>query len=773
MVEDEGRRQEGGAPVAGGRRLWPGGAWLGLGLYLALALATTYPLWLHLNEAVPGDIGDPLLNTWILAWDAHALLARPLQLFDANLFYPLPNTLAYSEHLVSTALLAMPLNLASGEPVVAYNLSLLLSFPLAGLGMYLLVLHWTHRRGAASLAGLAFALAPYRLAAITHLQLLTIQWLPFSLLALDRLLEQPAGETGRQIGGNRRWSFVARLLSFVIFTTWQVLASWYLAVFSGLVLGLYSLTWLVMRSGRGTPKLKLRRLAGLLLGLLAVAGITLPFARPYLDVLPQLQAARPPGLAASFGAQAGDFLAAAPHLRAMGPWTEGLARRAGFTEENTLFLGLVTPLLALLGLAAVLPVAKARTRWHMLALVSILVISLALTFAGPYRLLTQWLPALTVVRVPPRWIIPATLALAGLAGYGAAWLCEAGRGAKDGGRAPTAHRPAQAAARLLPMVACVVAGLLVAESFSAPLPLAVVGARADLPPVYRALQQEALAQPGDWGIIELPMYVAPAPEFPETKRLYASSLGWWGLVNGYSGFTPERQMALDRALKDFPSQEALQTLRRLGESGVRYVVVHPGEAGLDRAQWEAAGRWQAERGTSLLPLGSFGPDDLYVINPYGDDLIADPARVSDGYWSARTPARLDVRFRVPDSPAEIRLLAYRTLEDSVQPAGFPGQTRLTLYWQTSAALDTSYTVFVHSLSAEGGLIGQADGPPLANHYPTTAWQAGEIVADSRLVPAGGRYRVGLYDPRSGERLPAFGAEGARLADDALVLEPGQ
>ena len=157
-------------------------------VYALLALAITHPLWLHLAEALPSDIGDPLLNTWIQAWDGHAFLTAPLHLFEANIYYPLPNTLAYSEHLASTALLAVPFQALSGEPVVAYNLSLLLSFPLAGLGMYLLLYRWTRHPGAAFVAGLAFAFAPYRLAAISHVQLLTVQWLPFSLLALDRLL---------------------------------------------------------------------------------------------------------------------------------------------------------------------------------------------------------------------------------------------------------------------------------------------------------------------------------------------------------------------------------------------------------------------------------------------------------------------------------------------------------------------------------------------------------------------------------------------------------
>ncbi len=806
---------------------------LSLLVYFCLAVAITHPLWLHLADAVPGDIGDPLLNTWILAWDAHALLTDPFHLFDANVFYPLPNSLAYSEHLFSTAALIMPLGLVSGEPVFAYNLSLLLSFPLAGLGMYLLVLRWTHRREAALLAGAVFAFAPYRLAAIAHLQLLTVQWLPFSLLAVDRLLDQgvaPSRYEGRgpQVSpenkygvGSRFSPFILPYVPFVVFTTMQILASWYLAVFTGLALGLYILAWLVAhwllgaarpglaaRTGGGWGLLPVptwpcgpggaRRpilvcLAGLAGAVLVVAGLILLFVLPYLQVLSQLQAARPASLGVSFAARPTDFLAAPAYLRLPGPLTQKLAERPGFTEENTLFLGVIAPLLALAGLvaASLYPRGTPYLRgtlhprgtmgWRIVALMAILVVSLALTFAGPYRALTRLLPALVVVRVPPRWVIPATFALAGLAGYGAAWLYSGRQWKLEGRRAASSYARLPAWA-----VCCLLLLLLMAESLAAPLPLAQVGTRGELPSVYYALRQEALREPGAWGVVELPMYAAPAPEFPETKRLYASSLGWWGLVNGYSGFTPARQMALDQALADFPDDKALEALRVLGASGVRYLVVHPGEPPLDRAHWETTGRWVAERGTSLLLVGRFGPDDLYLINPYGDDLIANPTVVTDPYWSTHAPIPVNARFNVPISEGEIRLLAYqvqsedRTLEEGKtgglgigSASSLVPETRLTLYWQASTPLTTSYTVFVHSLDVEGALIDGADSPPLGNHYPTTAWRPGEIVQDGRFVPPGDRYRVGLYDPVSGQRLPAFAADGTRLSDDGVVLVTNQ
>jgi hypothetical protein len=103
----------------------------------------------------------------------------------------------------------------------------------------------------------------------------------------------------------------------------------------------------------------------------------------------------------------------------------------------------------------------------------------------------------------------------------------------------------------------------------------------------------------------------------------------------------------------------------------------------------------------------------------------------------------------------------------------PTEPTLTLYWQTTAPLDAEYTVFIHSLSVQGGLTGQADGPPGGNRYPTTAWRPGEIVQDSRLVPPGDQYLIGLYYPVTGERLPAFTADGTRLPNDAVMLIFGQ
>ncbi|MEW5959458.1 MAG: hypothetical protein AB1801_17175 [Chloroflexota bacterium] len=746
-------------------------------MYLLLTLLLTHPLTFNLTTAVPNDIGDPLLNTWILAWDGHALLTDPLNLFNANIFYPLPNTLAYSEHLLSTALLVLPIQLIAGEPLLAYNLSLLLTFPLAAFGMYLLAGRWTRRRAAAFIAGLIFGFAPYRFAAIAHLQLLTFQWLPFMLLYLDKILADPPP--------TRRFH---HSLSFGLFLLLQILASWYLALYTALILGVYGLiAVLTRRSSRS------RLLVSLAAGL-PVLLLTLPLVWPYLSLVDDLRQARPLSLALSLAAAPTDLAAAAPFNRLFGPLTESLRARPGFTEENTLFLGLVAPLLALV------PLVRAATslsnlkrlalrpsplsafhRSTLLALLFTLTLSLVLMFPMPYAALAAVFPPSTVIRVPARWIIPALFALAGLGAYGYTILnfqfsifnsqlridklSRSKISSEGGSHAANARASRKRPALLqkldlLKPLPLLCSGLLIIEALSTPLPLAPIDKRRELNPAYHWLA----AQAGDPALVELPLHSAPAPEFPEVKRLYASTLGWWSLANGYSGYTPPRQPALAAALIDFPNPagQAIPALQDLAASSTPrplLLLVHPGEAPLDRAAWETTGRWQAGRNPALLPLAEFAGDSLYRVLPANPNRFTGPPLATFG----------------PEQT--IRLLAVdSTLLASIEnkPRSSPVAHRLTLFWQTTAPLPAGYTVFIHLAAADGFVRSQADGPPVSGHYPTTLWSSGEIIQDLHPLPPTDfsqidHLAIGLYDPASGERLPAFGPHNDLLPDNALIL----
>jgi len=106
-----------------------------------------------------------------------------------------------------------------------------------------------------------------------------------------------------------------------------------------------------------------------------------------------------------------------------------------------------------------------------------------------------------------------------------------------------------------------------------------------------------------------------------------------------------------------------------------------------------------------------------------------------------------------------------------------GTLQVTLDWRCLQAPLQPYTVFVHLYAPEGGPpVAQDDGPPVHNYVPTNFWQVGDRIRDEKsvLIPAGwpaGEYTlaVGLYDPLTGERLPAVGYDGQRYFNDAVPL----
>src|SRR6185436_3671255 len=121
----------------------------------------SWPLVLHPATQGVTDRPDGRLNAWILAWDVHALAHAPTRLFDAPIFHPLPDSLAFSENLIVPALLGAPA-LAAGGPVLGYNVVLLLSLVASGLGTQLLARRFTDDRLAAFVAGAFFAVGPHR-----------------------------------------------------------------------------------------------------------------------------------------------------------------------------------------------------------------------------------------------------------------------------------------------------------------------------------------------------------------------------------------------------------------------------------------------------------------------------------------------------------------------------------------------------------------------------------------------------------------------------------
>ena len=140
-------------------------------------------------DTVP-DPGDPLHLSYVMAWDAHQLVRRPWALFDSNSFHPYPRSLAFADHLTPEALLVAPVNWATGNPLLAYNVAVVLALALFALAMCALVRRVTGRADAAFLAGLAYALTSFTRHELPRVHVLHVQWWPLALLFLLRFADR-------------------------------------------------------------------------------------------------------------------------------------------------------------------------------------------------------------------------------------------------------------------------------------------------------------------------------------------------------------------------------------------------------------------------------------------------------------------------------------------------------------------------------------------------------------------------------------------------------
>jgi hypothetical protein len=589
-------------------------------LFVALTAIMAYPLSVApAHRAI--DMGtDTRLFLWTLGWDLHALVHQPLAVFDANIFFPDRNTLAYSENLIGVALFALPWLALTGSLLTAMNMAALLSCTLSGLGAYALAREIRIGVAGALVAGVTFAFSPPRFVRIGQLHMTSIQWIPFCLMFLHRYLE----------GGRRR-----HLLATAALFTLQVMSSGHGAVFLAVaVAGL-----LVYRAMLGSLFPARRLLRDLGPGGLLVLALCLPFAWPYLEVKREMGFDRSLQEADSGSPDLASYLASPAHsqrflvfrIPAAAPVRTaaaflfpgylplllaafGLVRRpaggkSAPREDDAPRSWIATGLEATVALSALAALAIRQTGGLTLAvgsfrsadrawMVCAVFIVLRLVWArrvplavrervgawrrrlraasarcgGPdvsfYLLLTVlslWASAgprfglyALLYYVPGfNFIrIPSRLILVTVLGL--AILAGAGWDALGRGW-PSARRPWVVGSLL---------ALLLAEF--ATFPIAAPPYAVEIPPIDRWLAARA----GPFAIAEVPV-VDPDKVAASDRRhsiyMLHSMAHWQSTVSGYSGFRPLRHAALYRALTGFPDGPSLRALKDLG---VRFVVVH-------------------------------------------------------------------------------------------------------------------------------------------------------------------------------------------------------
>jgi hypothetical protein len=482
----------------------------------ALAIAMTWPLAAKLGSLGRVDTADGQLSIWNVAWVARTLVADPLHVFDANIFYPHTGTLAYSENNLGAGAVAIPAYWATRNPFVAHNVAVLVALVLAAAGTYFLVQYLICDRRAAAVSAICFAFTPFVFAHSAHIQLLMIGGLPFTMWMFHRFADRPTKGRGAALG--------ATMAATAMFCG-------YYGVYVVLMVGYAALLVAAMRRRWGSVEYW----SGLAIGAVVAIALVTPAFLPYWE-LQQVQGFRR-GLddARMYSAHWSDYFASASNLHAwmlpyLPPWTE------------VSFPGVVAIVFGIAGIRA----ARTLHRGELLAIYGGLAILALWASFGPdgglYAILYRLVPLFMWLRAPARFSPIVTLALAVFAGAGVAWVI--GRT-----RRPT-------------LVAIAIVVLAIAE-------LRVSSNLREVPPFDPVYATLATLPRGP--VIELPFYYVRGMFPLHASYMLSSTTHWMPLVNGYSDYIPQDFLDNVLTLAPFPTPPAMKLLE---PSKVRYAVFH-------------------------------------------------------------------------------------------------------------------------------------------------------------------------------------------------------
>src|SRR6266508_2716271 len=637
--------------------------------FLLATVVFTWPIAAHVTDGL-GDIWDAKLNAWILHWDFHQTFRDPLDLYDANIFYPARYALAFSENLFGAALFAFPLYAVGVSTLAAYNVVFLLGMFLSAMAAWALAREVTGDPLASAAAGIVYAFCPWRIAQIPHIQfqwgaflalsllfsvcfawnaLCNVHYALFSGLLVALVLAYRGLVAGwsafrRRLGGAAAAAAAAGIVVIPFFLPYAIAAKLYGMERGYGEIEFYSAAWTAFLNPGDLNKL--------------YAPLAQKFGKPEGELFPGIAAILLAAMALAQRRRAADdsgsrFFSARRHrlavvldvLLAAGVvvWIASLSGRAtlgGIRIEDSGRIAVLLTLLLLARLAAAFPRRSGRadlgdflrrsrvgTAPGLFLAIAVLGIVVALGTHTPYyRFLVQSFGALfRAIRAPARGVVLFDLALGVLAALGLSdWT-----------------RSKAWAARLgLVLAALVVVGV---EYRAFPVETHPVEAKGR--PVDRWLASSSFSG----GVVEWPL-----GNWFDQEYEFRSAAHWKPLVNGSSGFMPRSYEELTAALEKRPIPDAVWDM--LSERKAALLLFHPwqGEADTSKAYAEAV-RCGLARGR-LQPVRSFphgDHQDLVFRFPAGPAALpSNPGPEAPRLELRRIESLLNPPFGFLDSPGE-------------------------------------------------------------------------------------------------------------------------
>lgn len=511
-------------------------------LFFSLAVYITYPLLFNLGSLISG-MSDDLLVPWVQQWSVYALVHSPLDLFDAPIFYPLSNTLAYSHLQLTSTLISWLPSLFLNEPAGIYNISVIASFFLSGFSMFLLTYFLTKNYVASILTGVLFIFSPIFIDRRVHIQLLGIYGLPLSVLAFLYYIKS-----------KKIIYFILTLIAAFLQSLNNFITG-YFVFFAITIVSLFHIT-----QKRETIRVLCNKRT---IGISFIFLLTLlPFALPYFSVSQEFAYTRDIRETIHTAIQPEDLLHTNIHSRLY-----QLLNSLPFNQHPDVKNGFYGLSFFMLVILSVIYSILKKERYLILFLIIgfiglILSLGPFLHFGRetihqpfpiplPYVLFYYLLPGFQGFRDSSSFMILSIFGFAIAIGI-------------------FFNSVKKHMSKHTSIFFAVIFMVLAIIEFQFPMPYQKLISKKDFPFEHKFLMQS----PKDTAYVEMPMYVWNMQPYviEETKRQYYSTLHFRRSLNGASGFTPppweERTYWL---LQNFPNSKSIDMLKKLE---IKYVIVH-------------------------------------------------------------------------------------------------------------------------------------------------------------------------------------------------------
>ncbi len=522
-------------------------------VFLTLTIFITYPLIFHLGDFSVG-IGDEFVITWIQNWVIHALSNNPLKLFNANLYYPYNLTLAYSDLLLTTSIVAIvPLKII-GQPIATFNFTLISSFIFLGFSIFLLCFYLTRNFLASILGGILVIMSPFTLDKTTHLQILSVEFVPLAILFFLIFIQE------------QKIKYLAISLFFFVIQTYNSFMPGYFILFSYAVIFTY---FLFYQQKKAKKLINKRTLSLFITSLALVVFVSIP----YFLVSKEFEYTRNIRDAIHFALQPEDLLYPSIHTKLHDVLISLPINQVSQNNEfKPGYLGFVFTLLILFSTWYIIKNLKKKNfilnSFFITSLVG-LVLSLGpalhlgrqtlhipFPIPLPYALAYYVLPGFAGFRNSARFEMLFVICIAVVVAYVLHQILL------------NESKRAQLFIYLTLILGCIL-------EFNFPYTYVRVVQKQNFPKVFEWLNKT----PNDSSSLIMPAYNWNSQYAPdEMLRNYYSTANFRRTVNGYSGFFPPAwQENLTYLTNNFPSNESIKKIKK---QGVDYIIID--RAGYDK-----------------------------------------------------------------------------------------------------------------------------------------------------------------------------------------------